>query len=61
MHIDVTEAIVVEVTGFPQVGRSWFGQKTQNVTAVQDFLEVNEHVQRGGYGILLESLLHPWN
>ena len=45
VHIDVAEVIVVRVIGFPQVGRSWFEQKTQNATAVRDFLAASEHVQ----------------
>ena len=34
VHIDVTEAILVEVTGLLHVEWSWFGRKTHNVTVV---------------------------
>ena len=26
LHIEISEAIIVEVTGIPQVGRAWFGR-----------------------------------
>ena len=61
MRICVTEAIVVEVIGFPQVGRIWFGQKNHNATTVQYFLVAGEHVQRSGHGITRESLPCLWN
>ena len=36
--IEVSEAIVAEVIILPQVGRAWFGRRTPNAAAVQDFL-----------------------
>ena len=37
LRIEVTEDIVVEVTGLPWVGRTWFGRRTHNAAVVQDF------------------------
>ena len=34
LYIKVTEEIVAEVTGLPQVGRTWFGRRTHNVAAM---------------------------
>ena len=34
LRIEVSEAIVAEVTGLPQVGRAWFGRRTPNATAI---------------------------
>ena len=45
MRIDVIEAIVAKVISLHQVGSRCFGQKTQNATAVRDFLAASEHVQ----------------
>ena len=42
IRINITEEIVVEVTGLPQEGRSWFGRRTQNATAMREFLVANE-------------------
>ena len=61
LRIEVSEAIVAEVTDHPQVGRAWFGRRTPNPTAVQDFLREGEHIQPSRRGIALQSLPHPWN
>ena len=45
LHIEFSEAIVDEVTGLPQVGKAWFGRRTPNPTAIQDFLREGEHIQ----------------
>ena len=42
MRIESTRESVAEVTMLPQVGRTWFGRKTHNAAAVQDFLEAGE-------------------
>ena len=34
LRIEVSEEIVAEVTGLPQVGRAWFGRRTPNAIAV---------------------------
>ena len=34
LGIEVSKAIVAEVTGLPQVGRAWFGLRTLNAAAV---------------------------
>ena len=38
LQIDITEAIVVEVTRLPQNGTRWFCWKEPNSIAVRDFL-----------------------
>ena len=53
LHIEVSEAIVAEVTGLPQVGRAWFGRRTPNPAAVQDFLTEEENIQQSQRGIAL--------
>ena len=57
LRIEVTEEIVVEVTGLPQVGRTSFGRKTHNATVVQDFLEAGEQVCEGRRGIACNHCL----
>ena len=47
--------------GLPQAGRAWFGQRTPNPAAVQDFLREGEHIQPSWRGIALQSLPRPWN
>ena len=34
LHIEVSEAIVAEVTDLPQGGRAWFGRRTPNDAVV---------------------------
>ena len=46
--IDVTEAIVAEVTRLPQIGTRWFDRKATNSTAVRDFLVASEIVDARG-------------
>ena len=38
LRIEVSEAIIAEVTGIPQVGRAWFGRRVPTTAAIQDFL-----------------------
>ena len=38
LHIEFSEAIMAEVTGLPQVGRTWFRLRIPTTAAVQDFL-----------------------
>ena len=59
MRIDVTEAIVVEVTGLPQIGTRWFVRKVPNSIIVRDFLVEGEIVQPRGRGKALESMPIP--
>ena len=47
-QIDVTEAIVAEVTGLPNIGTRWFGLKATNSIAVHKFLVAGEIVQPRG-------------
>ena len=42
LWIGFFEVIVVEFTVLPQVGRAWFGRRTPNVAAVQDFFAAGE-------------------
>ena len=56
LRIELSKAIVAEVTGLPQVGRTWFGQRTPNPVVVQDFLKEGEHIQSSRRGIALQSL-----
>ena len=44
LRIEVSEAIMAEVTGIPQVGRAWFGRRVPTIAAVQDFLIEGEQV-----------------
>ena len=53
LRIEVTEEIVAEVTGIPQVGRTWFGRKTHNATAVHDCMGAVEQVCQGIQDIAL--------
>ena len=59
--IEVFEAIVAEVTGLPQVGRSWFVRRTPNAVVVQDFLIEGEKIRQLRRGIVLQSLPRPWD
>ena len=61
LHIEVSEAIMAEVTSLPQVGRTWFRHQTPATAAVQDFLMEGEQVQMRQRGIVLQSLPQPWN
>ena len=61
LRIEVSEAIVVEVTSLPQVGRAWFGRRTPNVVAVQDFLIEGKQIHQSRRGIALQSLPRPWD
>ena len=54
IRIKITEEIVVEVTGLPQEGISWFGRRTQNATAMREFLVANEYVCQARRGIALQ-------
>ena len=45
LEVRVSEAIGAEVIGLPQVGRSWFVQRTPNAAVVQDFLREGEHIR----------------
>ena len=56
LPIEVSEAIIVEVTGTPQVGRAWFGRRVPTTAAVHDFLIEGEKVQMTKRGIVLQSL-----
>ena len=47
---------MAEITGFPQVGRAWFGRRVPTTVAVQDFLIEGEQVQTTKRGIVLQSL-----
>ena len=38
LRIEVSKAIIAEVTGIPQVGRAWFGRRVPTTTTLQDFL-----------------------
>ena len=38
LRIEVTKEILDEVTGLPQVGRTWFGRRTHNATIMWEFL-----------------------
>ena len=53
LWIEFSEAIVAEATELPQVGRAWFGRRTPNATAIQDFLVVGEQLSPSGRGIEL--------
>ena len=61
LWIEVSKAIVAKVIGLLQVGRAWFGRRTPNVIAVQQFLVVGEQLHPLGRGIELQSLPHPWD
>ena len=61
LHIEVSEAIVVEVTSLPRVGKSWFSRRTPNAAAVHDFLIEGEQIRQSRRGIALQSLLRPWD
>ena len=61
MCIEISEDIVAEVTGLPQIGRGWFGRRTPNATAVQDFFVVGEQLRPSGWGMELQSLPQPWD
>ena len=45
LRIEVSEAIVAEVTGLPQEGRAWFRHRTPTTAAVQDFLREGDQIQ----------------
>ena len=51
--IEVSEAIMAEVTGIPQVGRAWFGHQLPTTAAVQEFLIEGEQVWMTRGGIVL--------
>ena len=61
LRIEVSEAIIAEVTGIPQVGRAWFGCRVPTTTALQDFLIEGEQVHTTRRGIALQSLPQPWD
>ena len=61
LRIEVSEAIITEVTGIPQVGRAWFGRRVPTTIALQDFLIEGEQDHTTIRGIALQSLLQPWN
>ena len=42
LYMEVTEDIVAEVTGLPQISRAWFGRRTCNATAMWEFLLKSE-------------------
>ena len=46
LHIEVSEAIVAEVTALPQVGRFRFGRRTPNAAVVQDFMIEGEQIHQ---------------
>ena len=53
LHIEVSKAIMDEVTGIPQVGRAWFGHRVPTTAAIQDFIIEGEQVQMTKMGIIL--------
>ena len=53
LHIEVSEAIMAEVTGIPQVGGAWFGRRVPTTAVVQDFLMDGKQVQMTKRGIVL--------
>ena len=61
LWIDVTEAIMTEVTGLPKIGMRWFGLKATNLITVHNFLVAGETVQLRGMRKALESLPRPWD
>ena len=61
LRIEVSEAIVAEVTGLPQVGRAWFGRRNPNAVAVQGFLVAGEQLLPSGWGIELQSFPRSWD
>ena len=58
LHIEVSEAIISEVTTLPQVEQAWFGRRVPTLTARETFLREGEQVQSSRRGIALHSL--PW-
>ena len=42
--LEVFEAIILEVTAIPQVGRAWFGRRVPTATAWESFLVEGEQV-----------------
>ena len=61
LRIEVSEAIISEVTALPQVGKAWFGQRVPATTAREAFLREGEQVQSSRRGIALHSLPQPWD
>ena len=53
LRIEVSEAVVAEVTGLPQEGRAWFGRRTPTAAVVQEFLREGEQIQMTRRGIAL--------
>ena len=43
------------------MGRAWFGRRTPNATAVQDFLIEGEKIRQSRREIVLQSLPQPWD
>ena len=61
LRIEVSEAIISEVTTIPQVGRAWFGRRVPTTTTFKSFLIKGEQVQTSRRGIALQSLPQPWD
>ena len=61
LRIEVSEAIISEVTTIPQVGKAWFGRQVPATTAQESFLLEGEQVQSSKRGIALHSLPRPWD
>ena len=53
LRIEVSEAIISEVTAIPQVGKAWFGRRVPTTTAREAFLREGEQVQSSRRGIAL--------
>ena len=56
LRIEVSEAIISEVTALPLVGKAWFERRIPTMVAREEFLREGEHVQISKRGIVLQSL-----
>ena len=54
LRIEVSEAIISEVTALPMVGKAWFERRIPTMVSREEFLREGEHVQISKRGIVLQ-------